>query len=165
MSEPVKFATVEDIFNGRLRGNQLMASGIHLGPEEARLLWNSPKMAQVNWLDLDDNRLGDEGVKDLAECGYLTNIQYFVYYKLDATTSIGAAPNIIANWEQDSDDAFTVPVGIGISKTFRFGKVPVRFGLEYHYSVVQPDSTVGTDWNVRFYVIPAVPSALFSWMQ
>ena len=76
MSEPVKFATVEDIFNGRLRGNQLMASGIHLGPEEARLLWNSPKMAQVNWLDLDDNRLGDEGVKDLAECGYLTNIQY-----------------------------------------------------------------------------------------
>ena len=94
----------------------------------------------------------------------LTNLQYFIFYSLDDTTSIGAAPNIIANWEQDSDNAFTVPVGIGISKTFQFGKVPVRFGLEYHYSVIQPD-TIGTDWNVRFYVIPAAPSALFSWMN
>jgi hypothetical protein len=95
----------------------------------------------------------------------LTNLQYFVYYALDETTSIGAAPNIIANWEQDSNNAFTVPIGIGISKTFQFGKVPVRFGLEYHYSVVQPDNVAGVDWNVRFYVIPAVPSALFKWMQ
>ncbi len=94
----------------------------------------------------------------------LTNLQYFIYYSLDETTSIGAAPNIIANWEQDSDNAFTVPIGIGISKTFQFGKVPVRFGLEYHYSVIQPDS-IGTDWNVRFYMIPAAPSALFKWMN
>ncbi len=95
----------------------------------------------------------------------LTNLQYFVFYSLDDTTSIGAAPNIIANWEQDSDNAFTVPIGIGISKTFQFGKVPVRFGLEYHYSVIQPDDVAGVDWNVRFYVIPAVPSALFEWMN
>ncbi len=94
----------------------------------------------------------------------LTNLQYFIFYSLDDTTSIGAAPNIIANWEQDSDNAFTVPVGIGISKTFQFGKVPVRFGLEYHYSVIQPDG-IGVDWNLRFYVIPAAPSALFSWMN
>ena len=95
----------------------------------------------------------------------LTNLQYFIFYSLDETTAIGVSPNIIANWEQDSDNAFTVPIGIGISKTFKFGKVPVRFGLEYHYSVVQPDNVVGADWNVRFYVIPAAPSALFSWMQ
>jgi hypothetical protein len=94
----------------------------------------------------------------------LTNLQYFVYYALDETTSIGAAPNIIANWEQDSDNAFTVPIGIGISKTFQFGKIPVRFGLEYHHSVIRPDD-IGTDWNVRFYFIPAAPSALFSWMN
>lgn len=76
MSEKVKFETAEDIFNGRLRGNQLMISGIHLGPKEARLLWASPKMAEVNWLDLDDNSLGDEGVKELAECEFLANVQY-----------------------------------------------------------------------------------------
>jgi len=76
MSEPVKYETAEAIFNGRLRGNQLMVSGIHLGPEEARLLWKSPNLTEINWLDLDDNSLGDEGVKDLAQCEYLTNVQY-----------------------------------------------------------------------------------------
>ena len=76
MSDTVKYETAEAIFNGRLRGNQLMVSGIHLAPEEARLLWESPKMTEINWLDLDDNSLGNEGVKDLAKCKYLTNVQY-----------------------------------------------------------------------------------------
>jgi hypothetical protein len=86
----------------------------------------------------------------------LTNLQYFIYYSLDETTSIGAAPNIIANWEQDSDNRYTVPIGIGISKTIKIGKVPVRLGVEAHYSVIQPDDVVGADWNLRFYIIPAV---------
>ena len=93
------------------------------------------------------------------------NLQYLYYYTLNETTSIGAAPNIICNWEQDSDDACTVPVGMGINKTVNFGKVPVRFGLEVFYSVIQPDDIVGTKWNLRFYMIPAAPSALFKWMQ
>ncbi len=94
----------------------------------------------------------------------LMNLQYLVYYSLNDTTSIGAAPNIIANWEASSDNRWTVPIGIGINKTFQFGKVPFRFGLEFHYNVIRPD-TVGSDWDLRFYVIPAVPSALFDWMQ
>ena len=56
-----------------------------------------------------------------------TNLQYLVYYSLNSTTSIGAAPNIIADWEQSGDDRFTVPVGFGINKTINIGKVPVRF--------------------------------------
>jgi len=103
---------------------------------------------------------GDSDRDDVS----LTNFQYLLYYSLNDTTSIGAAPNIIANWEADSDNRYTVPIGIGINRTFQFGKVPVRFGVEYHYNVIRPD-TVGADWDLRFYVIPAVPSALFSWMQ
>jgi len=95
----------------------------------------------------------------------LTNLQYFWYYSLDETTSIGAGPNIIANWEQESDDRWTVPLGIGINKTFQFGKVPVRIGAEVHYSVVQPDNVPSSEWDFRVYIIPAAPSALFSWMQ
>ena len=95
----------------------------------------------------------------------LTNIQYFLYYSVTDVFSIGAMPNIIANWEQDSDNTWTVPIGIGISKTFQFGKVPVRFGLEYHHTIIEPDDIPGGDWSVRFYAIPAAPSALFDWMQ
>ena len=72
----VRIHTVEDIYKGRLRGNQLMASGIHLTPESARLLWASARMAEVTWLDLADNQLGDVGLLELADCDLLANIQY-----------------------------------------------------------------------------------------
>ncbi len=122
----------------------------YLGPK-----WKLAVLLQ-NYFDY----AGDSDRDDVA----LTNLQYFVYYSLDDVTSIGAGPNIIANWEADSDNRYTVPVGLGINRTFQIGKVPVRFGLEFHYNVIRPD-TVGADWNLRFYVIPAVPSALFRWMQ
>jgi hypothetical protein len=104
---------------------------------------------------------GDDDRSDVN----LTNLQYFVYYSLDETTSIGASPNIIANWEQNSDNRFTVPVGIGINRTFQFGKVPVRIGFEVHKSVIQPDDVPGAEWDFRLFIIPAAPAALFDWMQ
>ena len=125
--------------------------GIYLGKK-----WKVGALAQHFW-----DYAGDSDRDDVN----LTNLQYFVYYSLDETTSIGAAPNIIANWEQDSNNAFTVPIGIGANKTFQIGKVPVRFGVEAHYSAIQPDDVAGADWNFRFYIIPAVPSALFSFLQ
>ena len=94
----------------------------------------------------------------------MTNLQTLYYYSLNPTTSIGAGPNIIANWEQDSNNAFTVPIGIGINKTVQFGKVPVRLGVEFHYNVVTPDDVVGSDWDFRVYIIPSAPSAMFKWM-
>jgi len=125
--------------------------GVYLGPK-----WKYGALVQQYWDFAGENDRGDVN---------LTNIQYFIYYSVSDTFSIGAAPNIIANWENDSNDVWTVPLGIGANKTINIGKVPVRFGLEAHYSVIQPDSAPGTEWDVRFYVIPALPSALFEWMQ
>jgi hypothetical protein len=93
------------------------------------------------------------------------NLQVFYYYSLNETTSIGAGPNIIANFEADSRDEWTVPVGLGINRTFQFGKVPVRIGIEYYHTLERPDS-VGYDHSLRMFIIPAVPSALLpNWMQ
>ena len=127
------------------------ALGVYMGPK-----WKVGTLLQQYWdYAGDDDRAGVN----------LMNLQYFIFYSLTETTSIGAAPNIIANWDQDSDNRWTVPIGLGISTTKQMGKVPVRFGLEVHYSVIQPDDVVGTKWDLRFYIIPAAPSALFSWMQ
>jgi hypothetical protein len=125
--------------------------GVYMGPR-----WKIGGLVQQYW-----DFAGDSDRDDVN----LTNFQYFIFYSLDEVTAIGASPNIIANWEQDSDDRWTVPIGLGLVRTFQFGKLPVRFGAEAHYSIVQPDDTVGQEWNLRFYVIPAVPSALFKWMD
>ena len=80
MSQKIRFDNVEIILKGRLRGNQLMLSGKDLTAEEAKLLWESPKMKEISWLDLADNNLGDEGIRGLVDCPALENIQYFSYY-------------------------------------------------------------------------------------
>jgi hypothetical protein len=127
------------------------ALGVYLGKS-----FKGGALVQHYWDYAGDDDRGDVNI---------TNIQTLYYWSLNSTTSIGAGPNIIANWEQDNDNTWTVPIGFGINKTFQFGNVPVRFGLEYHHSIIQPDDIVSSDWNVRFYVIPAIPSALFDWMQ
>jgi hypothetical protein len=127
------------------------ALGVYMGPK-----WKVGALGMHYW-----DFAGDDDRSDVN----LTNLQYFVYYSLDETTSIGASPNIIANWEQNSDNRFTVPVGIGINRTFQFGKVPVRIGFEVHKSVIQPDDVPGAEWDFRLFIIPAAPAALFDWMQ
>ena len=76
MPQDTRFENVEMIFEGCLRGNQLMLSGKGLTVKEAKLLWESPRMKEVSWLDLDDNKLGDEGIQDLINSPVLENIQY-----------------------------------------------------------------------------------------
>jgi len=93
-----------------------------------------------------------------------TNLQVFYYYSINPTMSIGAGPNIIADWEQNSSNRWTLPIGIGINKTVQLGRVPTRFVLEAYYSAVRPDD-VGSDWSLRFIIIPSAPSAKFKWMQ
>jgi len=88
MIQREKFADVDSIFEGRLRGNQAMLSGLGLEPEEARLLWASPRIQEVSWLDLDDNALGDVGVAELAECELLANVQYLNLNK-NGVTDLG----------------------------------------------------------------------------
>jgi Leucine-rich repeat (LRR) protein len=71
-----KFDSVDIIYEGRLRGNQLICSGVDLVAEEAQLLWSSEQIKGVSWLDLADNKLADQGVKELTKCESLINVQY-----------------------------------------------------------------------------------------
>jgi len=131
------------------------ALGVYLGPK-----WKAGGLV-TNYFNFGGDGIdrNNQPVPDVS----ITNLQYFLFYSLDDTSSIGASPNIIIDWEAGRGDKYTLPIGIGYVTTVNFGKVPVRLGLEFHYSVVRPDN-VGTDFGIRFYVIPAAPSALFDWM-
>ena len=49
-----------------------------------------------------------------------------------------------ADWEADSDNTWTVPVGGGFGKIFRIGKQPMNASVQAFYNVEKPD--FGADW-------------------
>jgi len=74
-------------------------------------------------------------------------VQPFVNYNLPDGWYLVSSPIITANWEADSDDTWTVPVGGGFGKIFRIGRQPVNAQIQAFYNVETPD--YGADWTLR----------------
>jgi hypothetical protein len=60
---------------------------------------------------------------------------------------LASVPIITADWEADSDQRWTVPVGGGVGKIFRIGKQPINMSGHVYYNTKKPD-VVG-DWTLR----------------
>jgi hypothetical protein len=73
--------------------------------------------------------------------------QYFVNYNLDNGWYLTSAPIITANWEENSDNTWTVPFGGGVGKILRIGKQPLNAQVSAYYNVKKPD--FGADWQLR----------------
>jgi hypothetical protein len=76
--------------------------------------------------------------------------QYFINYNLPEGWYLTSAPIITANWEAESGNKWTVPLGGGVGKIWRIGKVPVNTQLQAFYNVEKPD--LAADWSLRFQV-------------
>jgi hypothetical protein len=63
----------------------------------------------------------------------------------------GEASQRTANWLAASNDRWVVPIGGGIGKLFRLGKLPVNTQLTAYSNVVKPRQS-GADWQLRFQV-------------
>jgi hypothetical protein len=87
------------------------------------------------------------------------NIQYFLWRSLGNGWQIGMSPNITYDRKADGGDAWTVPIGLGVSKVTHFGKLPVKFQLEAQAMVIHPDD-FGPRWNIRFAIIPVLPALI-----
>lgn len=75
--------------------------------------------------------------------------QYFINYNFGGGWYFSSAPIITANWEADSDNTWTVPVGGGLGRIFRIGSQPINATLQSFYNVVEPDD-FGPKWSIRF---------------
>ena len=73
--------------------------------------------------------------------------QYFVNYNMDNGWYLTSAPIITANWEENSDNTWTVPFGGGVGKIFRIGKQPLNAQVSAYYNVKKPE--FGADWQLR----------------
>jgi len=77
-------------------------------------------------------------------------LQPFLNYNFPGGMYLTSSPIVTANWEADSSQRWTVPLGGGIGKIFHLGKLPVNAQIGGYYNVVRPDD--GANWQLRLQV-------------
>ncbi|MGE3292416.1 MAG: neuromedin U [Geminicoccaceae bacterium] len=76
-----------------------------------------------------------------------TLIQPFVNYNFPGGWYAVSSPIVTANWEADSDDTWTVPVGGGMGRIFHIGGQAMNASAQAFYNVESP--RYGPDWSIR----------------
>ena len=87
----------------------------------------------------------------------MTPLSYLPSYgRLNETQLIGMTPNIRIDWKADSfTDAVSLPVGLGTIGMFTVGRMPVRWGVELQYYVMQP-SDIAPKFNFKVFFAPII---------
>lgn len=99
-----------------------------------------------------------DGGKGLGETVNYSWLNIFYFLNFANGWQVGGTPIITADWKANTDNRWTVPLGLGVFKTHFFGgKLPVKMGVEMQWMPVQPDF-LGQKWNLRFVVAPVLPS-------
>jgi hypothetical protein len=101
--------------------------------------WVSGVLAQHFW-----DFAGDDDDPDVN----LSTLQYFINYNTP-DFYLNTAPTMSYNWKAD-DDEWSIPIGGGIGKIFRFGQLPVDMRISAYKNVEAPD--VAPDWWAEFQV-------------
>jgi hypothetical protein len=87
-----------------------------------------------------------------------TALQLWYWFNVGGGYQVGGSPIVTYDWaEDDSDEAWTVPVNLGVAKTIMVGKTPVKLSLEAIYYIEQPDS-FGPHWGLQLTVAPVIPN-------
>jgi len=105
-----------------------------------------------HWMSYAD---GGKGSGNNVNFSWL-NLFYFLNF--ENGWQVGGTPVITSDWEADSDNRWTVPIGLGVYKTgFVAGKLPLKVGVEFNWMPVRPD-TLGQEFNIRLGFAPIFPS-------
>ena len=73
----------------------------------------------------------------------LFTVQPFVNYNAGGGWAVSFAPIMTANWNASDGNEWTVPLGLGVTKTTVFNHRPVNVGVNYFYNVERPDGAAG----------------------
>ena len=114
----------------------------------------------VNSLDADPESftiLADDNWATAAggESASITAGQYFYVVNLKNGWQIQGAPTYSYNHKAEKGNRLTLPIGTGATKVMVFGKMPIKFNLQYWYYVAAPDA-FGPQHQIRFTVSPVV---------
>jgi hypothetical protein len=81
--------------------------------------------------------------------------QPFVNFNFGKGWAISTVPVITANWDAESGQKWTIPVGAGIGRTLVFSGRPLTLAMHYYHNVVHPDAAAAN--QVRFMVVMLFP--------
>lgn len=133
-----------------MHANVLGSGKFSVGPGFIALVqpgtWTIGGLLQNTW-----SVAGDE---DRAEVNLFYS-QIFVVKGLEKGWYVNSAPIITANWEADSGNQWTLPLGGGAGKLFKLGKLPVNAQLGYYAYAVKPDN--GPKSQLRAQVVLLFP--------
>lgn len=76
--------------------------------------------------------------------------QYFINYNFESGYYFSSTPTMVANWDEDSDNRYTIPVGGGIGKLVRFGTLPVDIKGQVFWNAEKPDGAA--PWSAQLQV-------------
>ena len=85
----------------------------------------------------------------------ITGGQYFYSINLGDGWQINGSPTFSYNHKAGSDNKFTFPLAVGVSKTTIINGRPWKFGMQFWHYIESPD-LFGPDNQIRFTVTPVV---------
>jgi hypothetical protein len=86
---------------------------------------------------------GDDDEPDVN----LFSVQYFLNYNFKSGWYLTSNPTTTADWEENNDNRWTVPVGGGVGKLVRIGKQPVDLRIQGFWNAEKPDGAA--DWTLQ----------------
>lgn len=75
-------------------------------------------------------------------------LQPFVNFNFGKGWALAFAPTISANWDAEPGQKWTVPLGIGITRTTVFNRRPMSLGMQYYYNVERPDGSAASQLRI-----------------
>ena len=133
-------------------GNQMWSAGPSAVGVYIDGPWVVGLLAQNVW-----SFAGPGGRDNPSVNSFLT--QAFINYNLPDGWYLTTQPIITADWKADGSNQWTLPVGAGVGKIFKIGKLPFNANIAAYYNVVRPD--IGPDWQIRAQLVLLLPKGLF----
>jgi hypothetical protein len=94
--------------------------------------------------------LGSSGNPLSRDGGKYSNglVQPFINYNFHSGLYLTSSPILTVNWYANpASQMWTVPMGAGVGKLFKIGRLPVNTQISYYNNVVRPD--FANTWQIR----------------
>jgi hypothetical protein len=84
-------------------------------------------------------------------------LNYVLIRNLPRRWQVGMQPSLTVDWKAPPGNEVSFPIGLGVGRTVRIGRLPVQFWLEVDYYAVRPGDLSGPRWGVDLQITPVIP--------